>query len=144
MISNVLPGNYVGYYTHDGNSPGAPIFQSPDNKVIPLTSYSLAGIVEIDEQAPSLSGTVDGEYLNELTTGTWIRDNTAVMTEYTDVQSENYHYGFLGSKQNITVVKMSNTPVNQLRPVADADGNYSGSQGWVVLDKYGTTESFPS
>lgn len=144
LISNILPGNYVGYYTNNGDNPGAPIFKTSSTTTIPLTSYSLGGIIEVTEDAPSLSGTHGGHYLNELVTGTWVRDNTAVMTEYQVGGSENFHYGFLGSKQSITVVKMSNKPVNQLQPKVSPDGEYSGSEGWVVLDVYSSTEMFPT
>ena len=143
LISNILPGNYMGFYTHNGDSPGAPVFKS-SNTPVPLTGYNLGGTIQISTDAPSLSGTLKGEHLNSLVTGTWVRDNTAVATEYADSGRENFHLGFLGSRQAITVVKMSNTPVNQSTPQFTPDGEISGSQGWVVLDSYKSAEPFPS
>lgn len=143
LISNILPGRYMGYYTHNGDNPGAPIFRSSGTTTVPVTGSTLGGTVQIDPGAPKISDTLKGQYLNSLVTGTWIRDNTAVATEYADSGRENYHIGFLGSKQAITVVKMSNTPVNQSQPRYTPDGEISGSQGWVVLDNYTSTETFP-
>lgn len=143
LISNILPGNYVGYYTHTGDNPGAPIFKTSSTTTVPVTGYTLGGTLKIDDTAPSLSGTLNGEHLNSLITGTWVRDNTAVATEYADSGRENFHIGFLGSKEHITVVKMSNTPVNQTQPKYTPDGEISGSAGWVVLDVYDSVEPFP-
>lgn len=142
LISNILPGNYVGYYTHTGDNPGNPIFKT--TSTIPVTGYTLAGNIEIDTTAPSLSSVNKGEHLNSLVTGTWVRDNSIVATEYAAANKENFHIGVLGSKQAVTVVKMSNKPANQTDSKFTPDGELSGSQGWTVLDVYENTETFPT
>jgi len=146
IISNVLPGNFAGYYTHTGDTPGDPIFKSTDTSslTIPITGYSLGGSVEITDSAPALSGTRDGQDLDNLVDGVWIRDNTAVATEYDNIQKENWHYGFLTTNKSLTIVKMSSNPYNQSGPEYTPDGDISGSGGWVVLDRYTAVENLPS
>lgn len=148
LISNVLPGNYRGFYTNTGDSPGLPIFKEraddPEVTSIPLTGISDGGNVEIDPTTPVLSNTLSGQDLDSLVDGVWIRDNTAIAKTYNESSRENWHVGFLVTPNSMTVVKMSNKPHNQTRPSYDQDGNISGSNGWVILDRYTTVEELPT
>lgn len=144
LASNVLPSNFRGYYTNDGGSVGLPTFrQNSDNTlVVPPTAYNNAGALALDSQTPKLSATANGSDLNSLVSGAWVRDNSLISVD--SAQFENFHYGFLASTTSITVVKMSNIPTDQTEPEFGIDGNPSGKNGWVVLDKITNVEQLPS
>ena len=148
LVSNVLPGNYRGYYTNDSSIPGLPIFR--ENTInttayVPPTAVDTnSGSVAIDTTTPNISSTTGGESLNDLVDGVWIRDNTSITRDYVSAANENWHYGFLANKNRLTVVKMSSKPIDQSAPVYNENGQMEGSQGWLVMNSYENVEELPS
>jgi hypothetical protein len=147
LVSNVLPGKFKGYYTNNGDEAGLPIFKENTDTVttyVPPTAVDTGGNPDILTTAPSVSTTINGEYLNELVTGTWVRDNTSITRDILTVADETWQYGFLGSKTHMTIVKMSSKPTNQITSNYDENGNLDPSGGWTVLTSYNMVEELPS
>lgn len=147
LISNVLPGNYRGYYTNTGDDPGEPIFrenQETDTAYVPPTGVDSGGNITMLPTAPGIDNTRDGDSLNGLVDGVWVRDNSSITRDISTVAEENWHYGFLATPTTLTVVKMSSRPNNQTQPEYGPGGEITGGGGWKVLDTYTTVEELPS
>lgn len=143
IYSNKLPTRYMGYYSHDGT--GLPFFvehKELDTAQIPVTAYINID-PDIDNSAPELSGTVNGHLLNELIDGTWVRDNSLIDVTSVKTMGENYHYGFLCSKNTLTIVKMSSNPEHQVVDYGNTT-KPTGSKGWVVVDNYNYVQDIPT
>lgn len=135
IASNALPGNYRGYYT--ANTLNEPIYIQ-NQTLVPAQAPVLKniGYLTHDEDQKTLDVLHNGESLNQLTTGVWIRDNSMLDSETLGTGSESFQYGFLADQTTLTVVKMSRTPVNNTVNTDSFTGEINGSQGWVVLDRY--------
>lgn len=142
IASNILPSGFKGFYSNTGGTNALPIFKHIDNTLcVPPTAFD-AGAVAIDSQTPKLSATVNGSSLNDIVSGVWLRDNSLISIE--QAEFENFHYGFLASQTDITVVKMSSRPENQDAPQFGPDGHPDATNGWRVLDKFRYVENLPS
>jgi len=146
LASNKLPTYYRGYYTCDTVESKLPHFYSNNTPIseapLPVMKF-IGGVEQADPAAPPISGVNNGEDLNELTTGVWIRDNSLIDTTSVSTTGENYHYGFLCSSTSLTVVKMSSNPEHKTVNY-DGNGEVSGSKGWAVLDKFNKVQDIPN
>ena len=146
LSSNKLPTYYRGYYSCDSKESKLPYFYSNNTPitVAPLPVMSFVGGVEIaDPDAPPLSGVNNGDDLNSLVSGVWVRDNSLIDTTSTSTTGENYHYGFLCAPTSMTVVRMSSNPSDKTVNY-DGNGEVSGSKGWTVVDKFSKVQDIPN
>ena len=143
IASNDLPGNYTGYYTY--NSSNMPIFRR-NLESTPAQAPALinTGRLEIDPNQTKLDKISISEHLNSLKTGIWVRDNSLIDLTRLETGNENFQYGFLGSQDHITVVKMSSEPVDGATNFEYGSVLPTGSQGWTILDKYTSVTDIPS
>ena len=90
ISSNILPGNYVGYFAAASGSD--PEFFEYDRDILDthLPSISASDLSNISE------------YLDELVDGIWVRDDSPVTTPLSGTN----HVGFLLNSKALTVVKM--------------------------------------
>lgn len=142
IASNILPSNFQGFYSNTGGDNALPIFTHIDSTLcVPPTAFE-SGALTLDTTTPKLSSTTGGSSLNDLVDGVWLRDNSLISIE--NARFENFHYGFLASSNDITVVKMSAAPQNQTTPEFGPDGHPDATSGWRVLDKFKFVENLPS
>lgn len=145
IASNILPSGFEGYYSNTGGTNGLPIFKAVGTGTtltVPPTAFDTAGALSVDTNTPKLSATSGGNNLNDLISGVWLRDNSLISIENADY--ENFHYGFLASRDQITVVKMSANPIDQTSPSYGPDGHPDATGGWRVLDQFKFVENLPS
>ena len=92
LASNDLPGQYKGYYsTSEGDSSLAVYTDALSAENLPILDISEEVPTPLTS-APSLSSTTNGQDLNSLVTGVWLRDNSLIDTTSTENAGENYHY----------------------------------------------------
>ena len=141
IASNILPGNYTGYYYTDTDT-RTPSFSS--NGVLPVTlpknSSSLGKIANVtpsetavDDELinhPVMSdGDEPGASLDMLVTGAFVRDNSLIDTSTSSLTAENYHLGFVGSTDKLVVVKMST--------------DQQSASPWELIQEYSTVQDLP-
>ena len=142
LASNDLPGQYKGYYsTSEGDSSLAVYTDALSAENLPILDISEEVPTPLTS-APSLSSTTNGQDLNSLVTGVWLRDNSLIDTTSTENAGENYHYGFLGSSTSLTIVKMSNTP-KHLTVEYGPDGQPIAQNGWLAIDRFTNVQDIP-
>lgn len=143
IASNALPGHFNGYYTV--NATNAPVFyKNTTTTPVQIPVLKNIGYVVYDEDQKKISDAPDGESLNQLTSGIWLRDNSILDSQTIGSATETFQYGFLADATSITVVKMSRNPENNTAVTDINTGKFSGSKGWAVINRYETILDIPN
>lgn len=128
VASNVIPGNYTGYYWMNTGTPSFSANGALPARYPPAVPPGTESIRTVNDEHPLLSNS--NEPLNDLKSGAFVRDNSLISVNDIAISGNtSYHYGFLASTDTLTVVRMT--------------ANQQADQPWEIIDEYKTAQDLP-